>query len=178
MDAAVCIAVICEFAKVLPETANFDIVFFDGEEALDGPWDRDNKNNLSGSLWYAYNHSPEEYSAVYLFDLWNGTIGKQTIKNNAYATESDLAHKYYYRLHRNNKLLYYDEPVFFANVINKPIQDDSYPFKKRGYTVVDLIPLPFHATHHTELDTPDSLNWDFIKVLTGTVYKTILDLHT
>ncbi len=179
MDSAVCIAVICEFARVLPNTVDFDIVFFDGEEAIGGPWDsQKNLNNLSGSLYWAYTHSPDDYSAVYLFSLWNGNIGKQKIKNNEYATESDLAAKYYQRLQRNNKLLYFDEPVFSSQVINTRVQDDSYPFKKRGYTVVELIPLPFYASHHTELDTPDSLNWDFIKVLTGVTYKTILDFHS
>ena len=178
MDAAVCIAVLCEFAKQLPDTVNFEIVLFDGEEALFGPWDMSrNTNNLSGSIHWAYTHSPDEYQAVYLLDLWTGTIGKQTIRNNSYATEPDLAHKYYYRLHRNNKLLYYDEPVFYSNVVNTITQDDSYFFKKLGYTVVDLIPLPFPGTHHTELDTADSINWDFVKVLTGVLYKTILDLH-
>ena len=79
-DAVTGISIAIQLAKnLMLQDKNYPImlVFFDGEEAIDGPWT--SSNSLSGSSYFVNNYDTSLIDKVYIFDLIGGDFNKNKI---------------------------------------------------------------------------------------------------
>jgi hypothetical protein len=84
-DAVTGISIALQLAKnLMLENKNYPImlVFFDGEEAIDGPWS--SSNSLSGSSYFVNNYDLSNIDQLYLLDLIGGNLDNKfyAYKNN------------------------------------------------------------------------------------------------
>lgn len=174
IDSASSIAIILELAnKILTFKQNYPlmIVFFDGEEAIQGKWTDD--NTLIGSRYFVKNYDISKIEQLYLLDLIGGDI-----ENKFYAyKDNPLSEIQIKKLFDFNKK--YDLHLFVnpSNKIqNNIIQDDHIPFKKNGIKYLHLIPIPFPKQHHKITDTYENLNWTYIEIFTKVLFEYLIYL--
>jgi glutaminyl-peptide cyclotransferase len=166
IDAATSVALILELCKkILQVNPNFPllIVFFDGEEALEGSWDHD--NTLHGSRYFVNNFDINKINQVFILDLIGGSI--QDNKICAFNNNPD-AKEIIKELHRIN--LKYDDIIFVnpeKKSSNRNILDDHTPFLEKQINVVDIIPSVFPKNHHTLEDNFNNVNWKYIDIFSN-----------
>jgi hypothetical protein len=171
IDAITSISVIIEITKKLLQINNkynIQVVFFDGEEAIDGPWEHD--NTLSGSLYFVKNLKNLP-SQVFVFDLIGGDIEKNKLygySNNpkSHLLMSKLAWTNN-ELYPENKRIFVDPNESISYII---ITDDAKPFYKAEIPVIDLIPPVFPTTHHTIKDNYDNVNWNYVEIYANVIF--------
>jgi Zn-dependent M28 family amino/carboxypeptidase len=169
IDSASSIAIILELAKeLLKINKNYPlmIVFFDGEEAINGTWAND--NTLIGSRYFVNNSDISKIEQLYLLDLIGGSIENKfyAYKNNLISNDqikklADISTKY------KDQLFVYPS----INIKENEVQDDHIPFKEKGIKYLHLIPTPFPQQHHQNVDTYNNLNWEYIDIFTNTLFE-------
>jgi len=169
-DAITAIGVIIELTRLLLNQKpdyNLMVVFFDGEEAIDGKWS--SKTTLSGSTHFVktLKHLP---SQVYVFDLIGGSIQDPFLacsnRPHSFPTMKDLA--------KINRAIYPNTPLFIdpdEKTSDQKVQDDATPFAKQSIPVIDIIPSKFPKNHHTEKDTYENVNWTFVEIFANVIYN-------
>ena len=176
IDAITSIGIIIEFAKKLATNANnynFQVVFFDGEEAIDGPWS--DSNTLSGSKYFV-KHLDSKPVEVFVFDL----IGANIDKNKLFAFSSNpKSHLLMSKLAWTNNSMYPENKRIFIDpnetISYAIIKDDSVPFFKANIPVIDLIPPTFPSTHHTINDNYLNVNWDYVDIFSNVIYNYLIN---
>lgn len=172
IDAITSIGIIIELTKKLLENNknyNLQLVFFDGEEAIDGIWT--DKNTLSGSNFFVKNlkNKPEQ---VFVLDLIGGDIKT----NKLYGfSNNPKSHLLMSKLAWTNNTLYPNskDKIFIdpnETISYAIIKDDAYPFYKNNIPVIDLIPPTFPSVHHTNNDTLENVNWQYIEIFINVLY--------
>lgn len=173
IDSAAPIGIILELVRNLLAVnplAPIMIVFFDGEEAIGGNWNKDSA--LSGSKYFVQSINPAIISRAYIFDLIGGDIGQNKIGgfSNMPNTFADLR-----ALAKINKKLYGSHEQIFISpedfIGGKLVDDDHVPFVKKGIWVCNFIPWKFPAQHHKPSDTYSNLNWRYIEIFYYVMYK-------
>jgi Zn-dependent M28 family amino/carboxypeptidase len=169
IDSASSIAIIIELAKnLLKINPNYPlmIVFFDGEEAINGEWAND--NTLIGSKYFVNNYDISKIEQLYLLDLIGGNLDNKfyAYKNNPISNDqikklADINTKY------KDQLFVYPS----INIKENEVQDDHIPFKEKGIKYLHLIPSPFPKQHHKNTDTYENLNWDYIEIFTKVLFE-------
>jgi Zn-dependent M28 family amino/carboxypeptidase len=169
IDSASSVAIILELAKnLLKINPNYPlmIVFFDGEEAINGEWASD--NSLIGSKYFVNNYDLSNIDQLYLLDLIGGNSDNKfyAYKNNPISIDqikklADINTKY------KDQLFVYPS----INIKENEVQDDHIPFKEKGVKYLHLIPYPFPKQHHKNIDTYENLNWDYIETFTNVLFQ-------
>lgn len=176
IDAITSIGIIIELAKQLVKNAtnyNFQVVFFDGEEAIDGPWS--DSNTLSGSKYFV-KQLDSIPAQVFVFDL----IGANIDKNKLFAFSSNpKSHLLMSKLAWINNSLYPENKRIFIDpnetISYGIIKDDSVPFYKANIPVIDLIPPTFPSTHHTINDNYLNVNWNYVDIFSNVIYNYLIN---
>lgn len=172
IDAITSIGIIIELTKKLLENNknyNLQVVFFDGEEAIDGFWT--DKNTLSGSNFFVKNLKNKPVQ-VFVLDLIGGDIKT----NKLYGfSNNPKSHLLMSKLAWTNNTLYPNnkDKIFIdpnETISYSIIKDDSYPFYKNNIPVIDLIPPTFPNVHHTINDTVENVNWQYIEIFINILY--------
>jgi hypothetical protein len=173
-DAASCIGLIIEIVRnllIINKNYPIMIVFFDGEEAIDGDWALD--NTLSGSNYFVDNFN-KNIKFLMMFDLIGGDIEKNKIynfeiNNNIYMKQLSEINKKY------SKQIFIDPNIKIA--LNSVINDYT-PFKNKYPNIkgLNLIPSTFPDNHHTINDNYNNLNWEYIDIFSNTVYEFLAKL--
>lgn len=175
IDAITSIGIIIEITKQIFKNINnynLQIVFFDGEEAIDGIWTND--NTLSGSKFFV-KQLDSTPSKVFVFDL----IGADIVKNKLYAFSTNPeSHELMSKLAWINNSLYQDNKRIFVDpnesISYSIIKDDSLPFFNANIPVIDLIPSTFPLTHHTINDDYKNVNWDYVSIFANVIYNYLI----
>ncbi len=175
-DSATCVAIILELAKnilALHPKAPIAVVFFDGEEAINGVWT--SETSLFGSKYFVNNFNLHLIDKVYIFDLIGGDIGKNKIagfKDLPY-TFNDLS-----TLAKINKKLFGPNEQIFQSPTEyqakKSPEDDHQPFVKKNKWVLNLIPYVFPQQHHKPTDNYSNVNWKYVEIF----YSVMFDFLT
>jgi hypothetical protein len=170
IDSASSIAIILELARcILKYKPNYPlmIVFFDGEEAIDGKWSKD--NTLIGSKYFVNNYDTTNIECLYLLDLIGGSINDNKIV--AFCNNPKSYNKIK-KMHEINKS--YDQEIFInpdMKVSYKNIDDDHIPFAEKGIDNLNFIPDVFPFQHHKISDKYENLNWTYIDIFTKVFYE-------
>ena len=163
IDACTSIAIIIEIISKLSETNNdlpIQVVFFDGEEAIDGTWK--SSNTLSGSRYFVSNleYKPEQ---VIICDLIGGDINTNKIYGFASNPNS---------IQVVNDLAKYSSEIFVSNILSyKTITADHTPFIEANIPATILIPETFPWSHHTLNDNLTNVNWDYVEKFANGLYS-------
>ena len=171
IDAITSIGIIISLAKQLLTNANnynLQVVFFDGEEAIDGSWS--DSNTLSGSKYFV-KHLDSKPNQVFVFDL----IGADIEKNKLFGFSSNpKSHLLMSKLAWTNNRLYPENKRIFIDpnetISYSIIKDDALPFYNANIPVIDLIPPKFPSTHHTINDNYLNVNWEYIDIFSNVIY--------
>lgn len=170
IDAITSIGIIIELTKKLLENNkyyNLQVVFFDGEEAIDGIWTE--KNTLSGSSFFV-NYLKNKPVQVFVMDLIGGNIEM----NKLYGfSNNPKSHFLMSKLAWINNSLYPNNKIFIdpnETISYMTIKDDAYPFYKNNIPVIDLIPATFPKVHHTINDIVENVNWQYIEIFINVLY--------
>jgi len=170
IDAITSIGIIIELTrKLLKNNKNYNlqVVFFDGEEAIDGTWT--DKNTLSGSNYFV-KHLKNKPVQVFVMDLIGGDIEI----NKLYGfSNNPKSHLLMSKLAWTNNSLYPNNKIFIdpnETISYAIIKDDAYPFYKNNIPVIDLIPPTFPIVHHTINDTIENVNWHYIEIFINVLY--------
>jgi Zn-dependent M28 family amino/carboxypeptidase len=135
------------------------LLFIDGEEAIDGPWNPN--NSLSGSRYFVNNYDLTFIERVYIFDL----IGADFTKNKIAAFSSNPVTFYdMEKLSEINEK--YDNQIFINPskfTSDKRISDDHVPFVEKNKYALNLIPFNFPENHHTLNDNYKNVNWKYVE---------------
>ena len=176
IDAITSVGIIMELAKQIMKNINnynLQMVFFDGEEAIDGSWNND--NTLSGSKFFVkqLDSTPSE---VFVFDL----IGADIIKNKLYAYSTNpKSHELMSKLAWINENLYPENKRIFIDpnesISYAIIKDDSVSFYNANIPVIDLIPQTFPSTHHTINDNYENINWEYVDIFANVIYNYLIN---
>ena len=174
-DAATCVAFIIEITKkILENNPKYPImiVFFDGEEAIDGEWS--SNNTLSGSTYFVENFN-KNIKFLMIFDLIVADINKNKIynfnnnkNNNSYMKQlSDINNSLNYKY---NKQIFIDPDIETSNI---GIINDYTPFDKKYSSLkgLNLIPSIFPDNHHTIDDNYNNINWEYIEIFSNVIYE-------
>jgi len=169
-DAVTGISIALQLAKnLIKENKNYPImlVFFDGEEAIDGPWT--SSNSLSGSSYFVNNYDTNLIDKVYIFDLIGGDFNQNKIAafSNNKSTASDLI-----KLAKINEK--FTEKIFqHPNdyISDKAIQDDHVPFVNKNIYALNLIPYNFPNNHHTLNDNYENVNWKYVEIFYSVLFE-------
>ena len=171
IDAATGIGIIIELTRKLLQfnnKYNVQVVFFDGEEAIDGTWNND--NTLSGSSYFVktLKNIPVQ---VFVFDL----IGADIEKNKLFGfSNNPKSHLLMSKLAWTNNELYPENEKIFTDpnetISYTIIKDDAYPFYKANIPVIDLIPPTFPSHHHTNKDNYENVNWQYVEIFTNVLF--------
>jgi len=155
--------------NLIKENKNYPImlVFFDGEEAIDGPWT--SSNSLSGSSYFVNNYDTNLIDKVYIFDLIGGDFNQNKIAafSNNKSTASDLI-----KLAKINEK--FTEKIFqHPNdyISDKAIQDDHVPFVNKNIYALNLIPYNFPNNHHTLNDNYENVNWKYVEIFYSVLFE-------
>ncbi len=173
-DAATCISITIELTrKILDKNPNYPImiVFFDGEEAIDGIWS--DSNTLSGSTYFVNNFN-KNIKFLMIFDLIGADIDRNKIiqfTNNSYNNNhmkklSEINKKY-------SKQIFIDPDIETSNV---GIINDYTPFsnKYKNLNGLNIIPAKFPDYHHTIDDNYNNVNWEYIDIFSNVIYEFLL----
>ncbi len=169
-DAASCVGLIIEITKkLLINNPNYPImiVFFDGEEAVDGEWS--DINTLSGSTYFVNNFN-KNIKFLMIFDLIGGDINKNKIYH--FGNNNKI---YMKQLSEINKSLNYKQ--IFVNpdyeISDIGVINDYTPFinKYPNLKGLNLIPSKFPDNHHNINDNYNNLNWEYIEIFSNVIYE-------
>jgi hypothetical protein len=175
-DAATCIALIIEIVRnLLIKNKDYPImiVFFDGEEAIDGEWSDD--NTLSGSSYFVSNFN-KNIKLLMIFDLIGADINKNKIYHFITNDSNKNLMKQLSNINNSNK---YNKQIFVDPDIKTSmtaIVNDYTPFDKKYNNLVGLniIPETFPDYHHTVDDNYNNVNWEYIDIFSNVVYEFLL----
>jgi hypothetical protein len=179
-DAASCIGLIIEISKklLINKTYPLMIVFFDGEEAIDGEWNSD--NTLSGSTYFVNNFN-KNIKFLMIFDLIGGDINKNKIYN---FRINDFNNIYMKQLSdiNNSKNYKYPKQIFINpdnEISDSGVINDYTPFinKYPNLAGLNLIPSKFPDNHHTINDNYNNLNWEYIEIFSNVVYDFLISFN-
>ena len=185
IDSATSIALIIELTnKIINYNPYYPlkIVFFDGEEAIDGSWSL--TNTLIGSKYYVNNISSNNISSnnkssnnklVFILDLIGGSIEENKIFNFICNPKSIKINKKLFQI--NNKL-YPDKKIFIdpnVQISTKIIDDDHIPFSNANIPYIHLIPDKFPKQHHTIDDNYSNINWNYINIFSNVLLNFFIE---
>lgn len=171
IDSATSIALIIEITnKILNLYPTYPLllVFYDGEEAIDGPWSE--LNTLFGSKYFVDNLK-FKIDRAFILDLIGGEFNNK-IK---FFNNNPSSLKINEELHIINKK--YDNEIFICPSIetsNKDIEDDHMPFKLANIPYIHLIPDIFPINHHTLNDNYNNVNWNYIDIFGNVLYEYLI----
>ena len=168
IDSATAIAIILDLTKKLLKTNPkypLIIVFFDGEEAVDGSWSKD--NSLFGSRYFVENLK-YNIECAYVLDLIGGNF-KNKIAAFSNNIKSKPIIKELYELNKKYTNIIFENPEEFIS--NKIIEDDHLPFKENNINYVHLIPYNLPDSHHSINDNYNNVNWEYIDIFTDILHK-------
>jgi hypothetical protein len=167
-DAATCIAIIIELVKNLKHLP-LKIVFFDGEEAINGQWSSD--NTLSGSKYFVDNNNNNNIINI-KFAIILDLIGGDPNKNKLYCFNNKGSCDKMTQLANINKK--YSKQIFVdpdIEIKNSYIQNDFTPFEQKNIDGLNLIPPQFPDFHHTINDNYNNVNWEYVEIFTNVLYE-------
>jgi len=169
-DAVTGISIALQLAKnLMLENKNYPImlVFFDGEEAIDGPWT--SSNSLSGSSYFVNNYDTNLIDKVYIFDLIGGDFNQNKIAafSNNPSTASDLIKLA--KINENFDQKIFQHPNDYTSDL--AIQDDHIPFVNKNIYALNLIPYKFPNNHHTLNDNYDNVNWKYVEIFYSVLFE-------
>jgi len=176
IDAATSISLMIELARnVINKNPDYPLMllFLDGEEAIDGPWQYD--NTLSGSRYFVNNFNLDKIDKLFIFDLIGGSFENKI----AAFSNNPESHQDFQRLAKintkyMNKIFLLPQEYIASNSIN----DDHVPFKEKDKYAMDLIPYKFPSSHHTIADNYDNVNWDYVDTFYKVFYEFLFTLNT
>lgn len=176
IDSATSIAIILEIVRCLlknDSTYPLMIVFFDGEEAIGGPWNND--NTLIGSKYFVEHMDLSNVSFFYLLDLIGGDIEN----NKIYAYQNNpSSYPEIKKMHDIN--LKYKYKIFVdpgVDVSLKNISDDDIPFKNKNIKHLNFIPQTFPKQHHKITDTHKNVNWIYVDTFAQIFYEYLIKIY-
>lgn len=170
IDAATGVSIALELARrIISKDPTYPIMllFIDGEEAIDGPWN--NNNSLTGSRYFVNNYDLTFIERVYIFDLIGGDFNKNKI---AAFANNPVTHYDIEKLAEINEK--YDNQIFInpsKYVSTKAIEDDHVPFLEKNIYSLNLIPYTFPDCHHTLDDNYDNVNWKYVETFYKVFYE-------
>jgi glutaminyl-peptide cyclotransferase len=168
IDSATSIAIIINISKKLLENNNkypLLIVFFDGEEAVDGKWSEN--NTLYGSKYFVENLQ-YNIDTAYILDLIGGDFKNKIACFSNNLKSKDIIKKLY-KLNKKyeNKIFENPDEYITYNII----EDDHIPFKNNNINYVHLIPYIFPINHHTIDDNYSNIDWNYIYIFYNILYQ-------
>jgi hypothetical protein len=178
IDAATSVGIIIEIVKnLLIKNKNYPImiVFFDGEEAINGYWSND--NTLSGSNYFVNNFN-KNIKFLMILDLIGGDIDINKI---SYFMTKDSNNSininHFLKLAKINEK--YPKQIFInpnVNISDTSISNDFTPFYKKNINLkgLNLIPAIFPKNHHTIDDNYNNVNWEYVDIFSNVVYEFLL----
>jgi hypothetical protein len=146
------------------------IVFFDGEEAIDGQWSSD--NTLIGSTYFANNYDLSKIEFVYILDLIGGSIENNKIFHYNENKDSFSIIKKLYEINQKYSKNIFVNPEIESS--NRIMQDDHIPFKNKGMKYINFIPPVYPIEHHTINDTFKNLNWEYIELFSKIFFEYLI----
>ena len=169
-DAVTGISIALQLAKnLIKEDKSYPVmlVFFDGEEAIDGPWT--SSNSLSGSSYFVNNYDTSLINKVYIFDLIGGDFNQNKIAafSNNKSTASDMM-----KLAKINEKFtekIFQHPNDYTS--DKAVQDDHVPFVNKNIYALNLIPYNFPNNHHTLNDNYENVNWKYVEIFYSVLFE-------
>ena len=168
IDSVTSITIIIDIAKKLLKNYSkypLIVVFFDGEEAVDGSWSKD--NTLFGSRYFVENLN-YDIKIAYIVDLIGGEfINKISCFSNNEKSKSII--KELYELNKKYTNIIFENPEEFIS--NKIIEDDHIPFQEKNINHVHLIPYNFPSNHHTINDNYKNVNWEYVSIFNNILYE-------
>ena len=172
IDSATSIAIILELAqRLLLEDPRYPLIitFFDGEEAVDGPWSKD--NTLFGSRYFVDNLK-YTIKEAYVLDLIGGDFKNKIalFSNNKYSYRHI---KEFYNINKKYDKLIFENPDEYVS--DKIIEDDHLPFLEKNINYVHLMPYNFPDSHHTTNDNYLNVNWEYVDIFTEVLYEKLLN---
>jgi hypothetical protein len=175
-DAVTGISIALQLAKnLIKENSTYPImlVFFDGEEAIDGPWN--SENSLSGSSYFVNNYDTSLINKVYIFDLIGGDFEKNKISafSNNPSTFNDLIELA--KINEKFKKQIFQSPTDYTST--KAIEDDHIPFVKKNIYSLNLIPYNFPTNHHTLNDNYENVNWEYVEIFYSVLFEFLKKLN-
>ena len=174
IDSATSIGIIIEITnKILELYPNFPLllVFYDGEEAIDGKWA--SNNTLSGSKYFVDNLK-FKIERAFILDLIGGNFSNK-IK---YFNNNPSSFEIYKNLNTINKK--YDNEIFVCPSIetsSKYIEDDQLPFALSNIQYIHLIPDIFPINHHTINDNYNNINWEYINIFGNVLFEYLINYN-
>lgn len=161
---------------------NFQLIFFDGEEAV-RHWS--SSDSLYGSRGLASkwsklpsNHpnSLHKIDLMILLDLLGSKDGSKFFSFHSDNSKVDLEFKKLIEI--EGKLFPHPKPqkmfqesLQFKSFNGQAVEDDHTPFLPFGVPVLHLIPLPFPLVWHTKRDTIEALDLETCKKLTKIIFE-------
>lgn len=169
-DAVTGISIALHLAKnLMLENKSYPImlVFFDGEEAIDGPWT--SSNSLSGSSYFVNNYDTNLIDKVYIFDLIGGDFNQNKIAafSNNKSTASDLIKLA--KINENFDQKIFQHPNEYTSDL--AVQDDHVPFVNKNIYALNLIPYKFPNNHHTLNDNYENVNWKYVEIFYSVLFE-------
>ena len=174
IDSATSIGLIIEITnKILKVYPKFPLllVFYDGEEAVDGSWN--SKNTLSGSKYFVDNLK-FKIERAFILDLIGGNFDNKIkyFNNNPSSLEINK------ELNIINKK--YDNEIFICPLIEtslKYIEDDQLPFALSNIPYIHLIPDIFPINHHTINDNFNNVNWGYVNIFGKVLFEYLINFY-
>ncbi len=172
IDAASCIGLIIEISRnLLINNKDYPImiVFFDGEEAIDGDWSDD--NTLSGSNYFVNNFN-KNIKLLMIFDLIGADIDKNKIYHFSNSNNKNLMKQ----LSDINNSKNYKKKIFVdpnIEISYTGITNDYTPFIKKypNLNGLNIIPATFPDNHHNINDNYNNINWEYIDIFSNVIYE-------
>ncbi len=172
IDSATSIAIIIDITKkILFKYPNFPllVVFFDGEEAINGSWSKE--NTLFGSRYFVDNLK-YKINIAYILDLIGGDfknkIAQFSNNKNSYKHIKEL-----YEINKEYDKLIFENPDTYVS--NKIIEDDHLPFQEKNINYIHLIPYTFPDSHHTINDNYKNVNWEYVDIFADVLYRKLIN---
>ena len=166
---------------------NFQIIFFDGEEAVKhwSPSDSLYGSRALASKWSklpsSHPNSLSKIDLMVLLDLLGCKDGTNFYSFHPSGSKIDLEFK---RLIAMEEKLYprsylkrfFIESAQFKSFKGQAVEDDHTPFLPFGVPILHLIPLPFPSVWHTQKDTLEALDRETCRKLTFIIQEYIFEI--
>lgn len=155
---------------------NFQLIFFDGEEAVKG-WSQSDSLYGSRALASKWSKLPSNHAnslkridSMILLDLLGSKDGTNFYSFHSENSEIDLEFKKLIEIEKkfyDSKFKkFFNESPKFKSFNGQAVEDDHTPFLPFGVPVLHLIPLPFPSVWHTKKDTIEALDLETCKKIT------------
>ena len=174
IDSATSISLIIEITnKIMKLYPTFPLVlvFYDGEEAVDGKWTQ--QNTLSGSKYFVDNLK-FKIERAFILDLIGGNFNNK-IK---YFNNNPSSYEINKELYTINKK--YDDKIFICpsiEISSKYIEDDHIPFALSNIPYIHLIPEIFPINHHTINDNFNNVNWEYVNIFGNILFEHLINFY-